>query len=143
MDITLIIIIAIGIACSLLTAYKLKPAGTLSKLKPSFCFLPKFKLSLTLSSDIMEAKNPQKRLINRLATFGFSILRESEDKLILNRGSALGDFSIKIAKINITFDLPLRSLTSIEVEYGSFAAFDTGDLWQFSQELKKSLEYPR
>jgi hypothetical protein len=124
-----------------LVAYKLKPAGVLPASKPRFCFLPKFSSSVALPPDVTEASSPQEQLISRLEKLGFSVVRQSEDELVFSRGSALGDFTVEIAKLDITFDLPIGPSTPVEVAYGSFAAFDTGDLWQFTQELKSQLEH--
>ncbi len=59
--------------------------------------------------------------------------------LLYKRGSVLGDFTIKIAKVNLFFSLPLESETKLYIQYGTFALFDTGDLWKFTNEIRGKL----
>jgi hypothetical protein len=78
-------------------------------------------------------------LEERLTHLGFLKTKDEENRLCFSRGSALADFSIKFAKIQVLADKPLVSGSKIQIVYGSFALFDTGDLWKFSNELKTKL----
>ena len=89
---------------------------------------------------LLGSSDPPAALGERLRNFGFRVDKRTENVLRFTRRSALGDFSIKIAKVNLTFAMPLTADTEVLVEYGSFAAFDTGDLWTFTSELKAGLE---
>ncbi len=79
-------------------------------------------------------------LLYRLNQLGFVEMGRDIDQIRFTRGSILGDFSVQIAKVDLTFRLPLDTETVLQVEYGAFAAFDTGDLWKFTTELKDRLE---
>ncbi len=140
MDFVSMAVVAAVAVGGFLAAYKFKPASPLLSSKPSFCLLPKFKGLIDLRPNIAQAPQPAESLAEGLAESGFSVAARSDSELVLSRGSVLGDFSVKIAKANLRFEVPLQSPAAFIIEYGSFAAFDTGDLWQFAQELKSSLE---
>jgi hypothetical protein len=80
--------------------------------------------------------------VSRLEQFGFREVRRDTENIEFSRGSALGDFSIKIAKLVATASLPLSNPPQLKVKYGvAFGcAFDTGDLWKFCQELTEKIE---
>ncbi len=140
MDILTVAIIAAVAIIGFLSAYKLKSPQPLPSSKPSFCFLPKFEGSISVPPINAETTQPTDFLAERLAEAGFSVAQRTDDELVFSRGSVLGDFSVKIAKVNMRFDLPIQPSTRFTIEYGAFAAFDTGDLWQFTQELKDIVE---
>lgn len=125
--ITAAVVIAVELAI-----YKIIEYTPLPSKKPFFQLFPKY--YWTLDSKLDEAG-----LQKVMSKFGFSLKKEGEDKLIFHRGSVLGDFSIKIAKVDVVFEKPLDSGSRINIEYGAFALFDTGDLWKFSLELRKKL----
>ena len=56
------------------------------------------------------------------------------------RGHILGDFSIKLAKVNLLVTEPKSGFVEFAIEAGWVAAFDTGDFWQFLTELKAKVE---
>lgn len=140
MNIVSLLIIVVGALVGVFVAYRLKTARDLPASKPSFCLLPKYKVSLRLPPEVVSSSEPISLLGQRLAEFGFSESKRESGILRYSRGSLLGDFSIKIAKVNLTFPLPLEAETAVEIAYGQIAAFDTGDLWRFATELKARTE---
>lgn len=136
MSFTSMLIAAALAVAGVFALYRSKVAPELPASKPSFCLLPKFRATLRLPPEMLSAPDPIAELGRRLAAFGFSQAAWDSRSLRFARGSLLGDFSIKIVKVNLTFALPLAAETAVEIAYGSFAAFDTGDLWQFATELK-------
>ena len=131
----------IGLAIALLVALKISYSSKgfvpLSAHKPAVCWLPKYIVDIPLAGNALEAS-----LTARLEHHGFRVRRRSADAIVFQRGSELGDFSIKIAKLIATVRLPISSPARMTVEYGvAFGcAFDTGDLWKFCNELKEKLE---
>lgn len=142
MDFTLLLILVVGALVVIFVAYRLKTAPVLPDRKPSFCLLPKYVVSLRLPSAVVSSPDPISVLGQRLGEFGFSEAKREAGFVRYSRGSLLGDFSIKIAKVNLTFPLPLEAETAVEIGYGQIPAFDTGDLWKFATELKARMELP-
>lgn len=134
------LILVVGALVVIFVAYRLKTSPGLPDTKPAFCLLPKYRVSLRLPPDIVSSSDPISVLGQRLAEFGFSESKREAGFVRYSRGSLLGDFSIKIAKVNLTFPLPLEADTVVEIAYGQIAAFDTGDLWRFATELKARTE---
>lgn len=102
--------------------------------KPFIQFFPKYcwKLEGNISQDELE---------KTMSTFGFQISLDNKKYIKFTRGSVLGDFSIKITKVNISFEKPLSKGSKVYIAYGNFApVFDTGDLWKFTKELTKKIE---
>lgn len=136
MSFTATLIVAALAVAGVFLAYRSKAATDLPASKPSFCLLPKFRASFRLPPEVVSASDPIAELGQRLAAFGFAEAARNSGSLRYARGSMLGDFSIKLIKVNLTFALPLAAETAVEIAYGSLAAFDTGDLWRFATELK-------
>ena len=130
---TLIIVVA-AIAVFLL-AYRLKAPAALPPARPSFCFLPKYAFAIRLPANLTSASDPVAELSRLLAPLGFAESKRTADSVRYSRGSLLGDFSVEVAKVHLDVSLPLVSESHVRVAYGSFAAFDTGDLWSFCTEL--------
>ena len=110
--------------------------------RPAFCFLPKYKTVVRLSHDLIHSANPKHELSALLYSLGFRILAERSNQFSFVRGYELGDFSIKLAKVRLYFELPLASQTHMSVECGGrvFAPFfDNGDLWAFTTELNDKI----
>ena len=82
-------------------------------------------------------------MVLRLTDLGFSCDRQTPLALHLTRGHAKGDFSVELAKINLTVSLPLEAETELLVEADWLVAFDTGDLWQLTSEIKAIVEGER
>ncbi len=105
--------------------------------KPGFAMLPKYSVSVPISGE-----NTEESLRARLAEFGFRETSSSSSMVKFARGHALGDFSIKIAKVSISMPVPVSNPAQLEVEYGTYfgCAFDTGDLWKFCTEMVEKNE---
>lgn len=117
--------------------YRSKSASQMPTERPSFCWQPKFVVEFELPDAITTATDPVNSLGDSLGQYGFKEVRQQPDSVMFARGHTLGDFSIKIAKVTLTFPLPLEKHQSAEAGYGSYAvAFDTGDLWTFTVELR-------
>lgn len=140
---TMVVSIAVlgGLAAVLLTmrlAYRSKRFARRPLQKPSLCWLPKYRVALPsygaeVSIDDLTAK---------LAEFGFVVKRQHENAIVFNRGHALGDFSINLVKLIVTANLPLADPVELEIQYGHWVGViaDTGDLWQFCEELAQQVE---
>jgi hypothetical protein len=118
--------------------YSAKSFVPLPDRKPLVCLLPKYFLALPLNI----AKATQDELESRLAMYGFRVNSADDNSVRFTRGSVLGDFSIKITKVNVIAALPLTDPVQLKVEYGVIfgCAFDTGDLWKFCRELTQQVE---
>ena len=123
-----------------LVAYKTKEPTPLPFVRPTFACLPKYITPIALPQDIIAAGSPELALGERLAEYGFSESSQTVGKVCYTRGSIVGDLSVKIAKINLTFSLPLYRRPTMTVVAGGPLAFDTGDLWKLTTELKEKLE---
>ncbi len=135
-----IVLIAVIIVVVIFTLmYKMIPARPLKTKKPYFVLLPKFKTDVTLADRIINTNNPLATLSEELSKFGFTPSMQDESWATYSRGHILGDFSVNITKVNIKVAQPISNPISIFVEYGWVAAFDTGDLWRFTTELKHKL----
>ena len=119
--------------------YKRIPAKPLKTRKPVVCLLPKFKTTITLTDQIINADNLIAVLSKELSKLGFNLSGQNEFWITYSRGHILADFSVDVAKVNIKVTQPISNPISIIVEYGWVAAFDTGDLWTFTTELKRKL----
>ena len=114
--------------------------------RPIFCFLPKYNHIVKLDHDLIHSANPQDELSAILSSLGFRILKKRSDQVSFVRGFELGDFSIKLAKVRLYFELPLTSQIQMRIECGGrvFAPFfDNGDLWAFATELNEKIAYCR
>jgi hypothetical protein len=134
----LIFFVAAAIVAFLI-AYRLKPFSDLSVARPTISILPKYLVSVHIPEAVILSEAPSKSLGNMLSGLGFELEKTTTSEIRLVRGSVLGDFSLKIAKVRVSAPLPLLSETELRVEYGAFAAFDTGDLWTFCRELEEKV----
>jgi len=131
MEILLYGLVAFGLV---LVAYKFSPAKVLPTAKPAFAFLPKYQIQ------VQRANNSVDQITRALEALDFVRGTHGGGKQRYVRGHTLGDFSIKIAKVHV--DIPSTSIgaPTLDVSYGSFALFDTGDLWEFCSELRDKLK---
>ena len=141
----LIVFVVIGIVggyflLRVAISYKRNKPKELPKTKPLIAWLPKYHSVVCLPEKIINTPSATEALGKQLSLFGFKLVKDSPSELVFSRGSALGDFSIKIVKVNLKFGKPLTNETKLIIEYGSFALFDTGDLWKFSEDLISKLE---
>lgn len=113
--------------------YKLMPHRTLGDRKPLIALLPKYKKNIKLNINKEQVKA-------NLATLGFDETQSKNGITYFNRGSLLGDFSVKLIKINLGVKEPHNGLSEITLEAAWVAAFDTGDFWILTTELVNKLE---
>lgn len=102
--------------------------------KPSLAFFPKYYIDLPSSGGRTES------LETVMAQKGFRPVAHESGRKYFERGSVLGDFSIKWAKLRISEmeSSPYR----LSIAYGGAALFDTGDLWKFAKEIERILSSP-
>lgn len=129
-----VIIFAVVIVC-ITFIYKLMPFRDLAHTKPALTLFPKYRTTLQLSDELSD----DAKLEDRFSQLGFTLRKTDENKRIFYRGSLLGDFSVKILKLKCAVVTSPDS-TSLTIEAGWMIAFDTGDLWTFTSELKQKLQ---
>lgn len=132
---------ALGVAAAVggfYVAYRLKPPIQLPSHKPSFAWLPRYQFDVD-ASDWPKGDEVLPYLRTRFEELGFRQSSETTTMVRFTRGSALGDFSVKIMKLDVDVTLPIETRATLAVHYGALAAFDTGDLWTFASELKAKL----
>ena len=139
MDINFIIYVAV-ITTAITVLYKIKPHKSLGEKKPFISFFPKFKTSVKLPSSLLESENIEKELESSLSEYGFIKKNKNGSTTKYSRGHILGDFSIKLAKVNLLVTEPNSGCVEIAMEAGWVVAFDTGDFWKFLTELKEKIE---
>ena len=135
--------IAIPVALALFKVlYVLKAPVSMSTRKPLLCILPKYWATLKVDEAILNSDDPTKTIISSLKTLGFRVVDRGSSYVKLSRGHILGDFSIKIAKLDLRISLPPDRETKLTIEYGALfgAAFDTGDLWRVTSQLIERLQ---
>jgi len=122
---------------TLKVAYTLKGFSRMPKTKPGFAWLPKYTVSIPVETADIETD-----LSSHFARYGFVEVKRDPKAIVYSRGSALGDFSVKIAKIVATVPVPVSNPVQLQVQYGVIfgCAFDTGDLWKFCMELSEKVE---
>jgi len=122
--------------------YQVKEASEMPGEKPRFCWQPKFQTAFELPGEIADGGDPVGAVSRKLGEYGFGQAEVTDTEATFSRGSVVGDFSIKLAKVVLVFELPLVPTVKMEARLGGFApVFDTGDLWEFVSELKqKGLE---
>ena len=139
MDINLIIFVVFALA-AITMLYKILPHRKMREKKPFISFFPKYKTKVELPSSLLESENPGKELETALSKYGF--LKKSKNGSVIkySRGHILGDFSIKLAKVNLLVTEPESGCVEISIEAGWVVVFDTGDFWKFLTELKEKIE---
>ncbi len=71
---------------------------------------------------------------------GFIKAGEKNGFTYFERGSWLGDFSIKLAKVRVGIKALQEGMAEITMEAGWVVAFDTGDFWTEMTKLSAALE---
>jgi hypothetical protein len=133
---TNLIIIVVVVVVAFTLSYKLVPYRQLSGKKPTLALFPKYQTEVNwASSDLTLTEIEQK-----LADFGFKKSKMENEVTLFQRGHLLGDFSVKLMKVKCGVSAPKRGKSTITLEAGWMAAFDTGDFWTFLTELKQKLE---
>ena len=132
------IVISVVIILVILTLlYKLMPFREMGKNKPGFALFPKYKTTISLSSSNNQNTD---YITQKLAELGFKVTSSKDGVTSYSRGSIMGDLSVKIAKVNLTFSMSSNSEGILTVGAGWIAAFDTGDHWQLLSEIKDRVE---
>jgi hypothetical protein len=134
-----LIVVVLAVLVAFLVAYRLKPFLELSVARPALSILPKYLVSVHIPESVILSQTPSESLESMFCGLDFKLEKTTASEIRLVRGSVLGDFSLKIAKVRLSAPLPLLPETELQVEYGAFAAFDTGDLWTFCRELQEKV----
>jgi len=127
------ILSTLGIVFLITVLYKLLPFRKAEGKKPSLAFFPKYKKRIKHSLSRSE-------LEEKLSSFGFKKVKDEKTLIKFARGSVLGDISIKLAKINVALKEISEHEHEITIQAGWIAAIDTGDHWQFINELSNKIE---
>jgi len=130
MDLIIIIVVALA---GITAAYKLIPHRRVGYRKPLVALLPKYKKSIRLNIS-------QEQVESKLATYGFKKSGSKDGFSYFERGSLLGDFSVKLIKVKLGVKEPHVGLSEVTLEASWVVAFDTGDFWTFITELANKLE---
>ena len=127
------ILAVVGMLMIVTALYKLLPYRVAGTKKPFLALLPKYKKRVKHSLT-------RAQLEEMLAEFGFEKVGGDKSLMKFSRGFVLGDFSIKLAKINVGLKTIADNEHEITVQAGWVAAFDTGDHWQLIAELGERIE---
>lgn len=134
------ILFAVVVLFGITMLYKLLPYRKPGDNKPFISFFPKYRTKVMLPSSVVKAESPEKVLEQILSEFGFGKKSQGVVFAKYSRGHILGDFSIKLARVNLLVTSPDSDSVELSIEAGWVIAFDTGDLWKFLTELKEKLE---
>ncbi|MDH3972848.1 MAG: hypothetical protein OEV42_01095 [Deltaproteobacteria bacterium] len=139
MDINLIIFVVAAVS-GITILYKVLPHRNIGTKKPVISLLPKYRTWVTLPSSVSNANNPMEELEKILSKYGFIKKSQGGETSKYSRGHILGDFSVKLAKVNLLVTVPKSNGVDMFIEAGWVVAFDTGDFWKFLTELKQKIE---
>lgn len=131
MNLSVLGAVILGVLVVVALIYSEKAAKKFPHTKPLFAWLPKY--NVPMPAKVLADLG---RVHEALTAFGFEKSRKSAAGLRYKRGSVVGDFSIKVAQVVVVI---LPDAEQMEVRYGAFAVFDTGDLWTFASELRQKL----
>jgi len=131
-----IIITAVVVIVLFTLTYKLIPYRDLPDAKPGFALFPKYRTSIDWSPEAPDVPELEEKFVR----FGFRVCRSDENGMSFKRGQLLGDFTVKLLKLKCTISAPENGSSSLSLEAGWMIAFDTGDLWTFTSELKQKLQ---
>lgn len=120
--------------------YDKKALRDLPSEKPRLCWFPKYRTKLLVADAILTASDPFAALEEQMTGMGFELDREHRHAAVFTRGESWGDFSAKVAQVNVKFAMPLQKEAELQIEYGHFALFDTGDLWHSATQLKEQIQ---
>lgn len=105
MDINLIIFVVASVL-GITIIYKIIPYRNMGSKKPMISFLPKYRTQVMLPSLVSNANNPLEELEKILSKYGFLKKSQNGELSKYSRGHILGDFSIKLAKVNLLVTTP-------------------------------------
>ena len=139
MDINLIITVVVALV-GFTILYKALPHRSLGYKKPFISLFPKYRTNVALPASVLNAQVPENELEKLLSTYGFEKKSQNTNIAKYSRGHILGDFSIKLAKVNLLVTTPESDSVNVSIEAAWVVAFDTGDFWKFLTELKDKIE---
>ncbi len=139
-EIWIAVIFATLVIIPLRITYSLKYFSRLHQKQPSYCLLPKYRLSLPLNSAApsQEEAAIEEELDALLTELGFTQTHQDENFVSYRRGNPFFGFSINSVCLIVAAKLPLTNPVDVRVRYRAVTGvlFDTGDLWRFCQDLK-------
>lgn len=127
-----IILAAIVVLMIVTVIYRVVPNRDLGAKKPMLAFFPKYRNRVA---------NPDSddQVEQTMASLGFKKGKSRGGLTEYSRGSVIGDLSIKLSKVKVTYHPVINGKLSFTVEAAWVVAFDTGDHWQFTKELGDKL----
>lgn len=131
---TIITIAVVLAVCAFI--YKGLPFRSVGESKPAFCLFPKYEVTICW-------REPQPEMASMeamLSKYGFTAVSIDDRKAVFDRGKLLGDFSVKLLKLRCVVEAPKDGESRLTLQARWMIAFDTGDLWRFTTELKQKLE---
>ena len=128
-----IILTAIVVLVILTVIYRVLPHRELGAKKPMLAFFPKYRNQVA-------SPDSDDQVEQTMASLGFKKSKSRGGVTEYSRGSVVGDLSIKLSKVKVTFHPVSNGKLPFAVEAAWVVAFDTGDHWQFTKELGDKLE---
>ena len=123
--------------------YRKRRPCSLEARKPRLKWFPKYEISIQLPRKVVKSDTPEEELEKILAESGFKIDCWTRESIQLTRGKSWGDFSAKLVKLRLTLPLPLKESSSMKLEAADVCLFDTGDLWELTNELAQRISDAR
>ena len=117
--------------------YRVPPAG-----KPSFVLFPKYRAEIIPPNAVLSSPQPAAALESLLRPYGFKLHGGRGFPLEFRRGWVLGDLSSTYLGLRLMFG-ELSSYSNrfvLTLEGRRLVLFDTGDLWQLFDAIKRELE---
>ena len=134
----------IGAAVGLDAMYRGKAPKVLPEGRRRFCVFPKWVAPVRLPAAVREADDLAAALGEVLEPEGFALETRDAGTLTFARGNVLGDFSVKAAKVRLTFETPPadpKAPAHVRAEYAvALPAFDTGDLARLLKDVVAKVE---
>ena len=120
--------------------YRRRSPSRLSRRRPRLKWLPKYRAKVALPDEILQAKEPDRVLEERMGDLGFELDSWTRDAIRFTRGKSWGDFSVKLIKLQASIPLPLQRKSSLKLEVAGVCLFDTGDTWDVCRDLVERVE---
>ncbi|PQO40213.1 hypothetical protein [Blastopirellula marina] len=130
----------LGSVAAIAFAYQQAKLKPLPLRAPRLAWFPKYRCRCQLAESIRTSAEPLREIALRLEPLGFECDRQTPLALHFTRGQAQGDFHIRLAKLSVTVTIPAEGEVELTVKADWLVAFDTGDLWRQTDELKRTLE---
>lgn len=130
----------LGGVAAIAFAYQQTRLKSLPPQEPRLAWFPKYRCRCQLAESIRTSADPLREIALRLELLGFECDRQTPLALHFTRGQAHGDFHVRLAKLNVAVTVPAAGEVELTVKADWLVAFDTGDLWRQTDELKRTLE---